>query len=459
MRKFIHLFFVTILILLAPLTVNASCNILIDGTYLISQDANGNVVEPFIENGTTYVPVRGIAKAFDIAISWDQETKTVFIGEKNGSPTLGDNINIFSGGKEFIAKDANGESVYPVLKEGTTYLPIRGIGQLFGKDIFWDNHNKTAILITKPQADASSYLSSAISNTNKQSDITALVSISGTLARDDTVITQTFIENTERYALNGFSLFSILPSDYMSGVSYLGGGNYFIYASSSVFVSDEQMQKLLDKRITTTSFSPMYINLSTQGGYITDISIKISGTLTYNYIDFNQSYTIKAKLQYPENFKFPLTPAPDKPHGDNEESISADMSENSDSKLISDLIEKYFTNAFSLKTDNIIKLLHNSDYVEMFYYKSNNQVNVYLNTMKKRLTALYENCDGTYTVDSMVYTQTDYSPAPEKAAKVIVNTFQLDDNGEKISSETEVLLIKRDGAWHLDPKIINKLIK
>lgn len=39
--------------------------ILIDGKEYQPKDANGNVVEPFIYNGTTYLPVRAIATAFD----------------------------------------------------------------------------------------------------------------------------------------------------------------------------------------------------------------------------------------------------------------------------------------------------------------------------------------------------------------------------------------------------------
>ena len=39
--------------------------ILIDGVEYTAKDVNGNVIEPFIYNGTTYLPVRGIANAFD----------------------------------------------------------------------------------------------------------------------------------------------------------------------------------------------------------------------------------------------------------------------------------------------------------------------------------------------------------------------------------------------------------
>lgn len=51
--------------------------ITLDGQEITPLDANGNSVEPFIIDGTTYLPVRGIASALGLDVSWDQTTKTV----------------------------------------------------------------------------------------------------------------------------------------------------------------------------------------------------------------------------------------------------------------------------------------------------------------------------------------------------------------------------------------------
>lgn len=58
--------------------------IFIDGSELIPKDANGNTVEPFIMNGTTYLPVRAVANAFGKDVDWDGETNTVYLGAKPG---------------------------------------------------------------------------------------------------------------------------------------------------------------------------------------------------------------------------------------------------------------------------------------------------------------------------------------------------------------------------------------
>lgn len=57
--------------------------ILIDGKEFEPTDANGNAVEPFIYNGTTYLPVRAIATAFDKDVDWEAQTSTVSLGSKN----------------------------------------------------------------------------------------------------------------------------------------------------------------------------------------------------------------------------------------------------------------------------------------------------------------------------------------------------------------------------------------
>lgn len=57
--------------------------IYIDGGEIVPKDANGNVVEPFIMNGTTYLPVRAISNAFGKDVEWDGSTQSVYIGKKD----------------------------------------------------------------------------------------------------------------------------------------------------------------------------------------------------------------------------------------------------------------------------------------------------------------------------------------------------------------------------------------
>ncbi len=57
--------------------------IYVDGGEVVPKDANGKTVEPFIMNGTTYLPVRAISNAFDKDVEWDGATQSVYIGKKD----------------------------------------------------------------------------------------------------------------------------------------------------------------------------------------------------------------------------------------------------------------------------------------------------------------------------------------------------------------------------------------
>ena len=53
--------------------------IVVNGTLLEPKDVNGKVVNPFLIDGTTYVPIRAITEALGKKIDWDGETKTIYI--------------------------------------------------------------------------------------------------------------------------------------------------------------------------------------------------------------------------------------------------------------------------------------------------------------------------------------------------------------------------------------------
>ena len=46
------------------------------------KDSNGTTIEPFIYNGTTYMPVRGTANLADMRVTWNGDTKSVYLWDK-----------------------------------------------------------------------------------------------------------------------------------------------------------------------------------------------------------------------------------------------------------------------------------------------------------------------------------------------------------------------------------------
>lgn len=64
--------------------------ITLNGQKIEPKDANGTIVEPFIIDGTTYLPVRAIANSLDINVEWDGNTNTVKLSNAKKAPfTLG----------------------------------------------------------------------------------------------------------------------------------------------------------------------------------------------------------------------------------------------------------------------------------------------------------------------------------------------------------------------------------
>jgi hypothetical protein len=131
------------------------------------KDVTGKIIYPLSYEGTTYLPIRAISCLFKVPINWDGNTKTVSLGEGDLDNITAENISNFSKGsnaeisvilnKGIVIKylnsaqtftDVNGKVVYPISYEGTTYLPVRAISNLFGAQIDWDGENKI-ITITR----------------------------------------------------------------------------------------------------------------------------------------------------------------------------------------------------------------------------------------------------------------------------------------------------------------------
>ena len=56
----------------------------VDGELIIPKDDTGNEVEPFIVDGTTYLPVKTVGEAVGKQFTWDGNTSTVYLGAVPG---------------------------------------------------------------------------------------------------------------------------------------------------------------------------------------------------------------------------------------------------------------------------------------------------------------------------------------------------------------------------------------
>lgn len=54
-------------------------SVTLDGEKLDLRDAKGNAVEPFMFEGTNYLPVRALAESLGLSVSWDSTNATVVL--------------------------------------------------------------------------------------------------------------------------------------------------------------------------------------------------------------------------------------------------------------------------------------------------------------------------------------------------------------------------------------------
>lgn len=213
-----------------PAFANDAVTVELDGTVIDCKDANGNKVDPLLINGTTYLPVRAIAAALDLTIDWDDSTKTVFINGVSVLAKKTDVINIFINGSKFIAKDANGNVVNPILENGTTYLPVRAIGEAFDKEVTWIAETKTVKLTTvAPKIDTT------VIDFNKTYAIVNKSTGKALTATDRyTVVSEDFAKKAEQ----GFK-FSATPNDGFYFIQSVFNGQNFDVSGHSVEAGGE----------------------------------------------------------------------------------------------------------------------------------------------------------------------------------------------------------------------------
>lgn len=140
-----------------------SVSIYVDGVERTFFDVKGREVHTIYYNGTHYLPVRAIGELMGKNVNWDGSTKTISLtsprtaAAASGTPDtaskdaqitveLRPDISIVVDGVRRSFTDAKGRAVYPLLNNGTNYLPVRAIGELMNKTVSWNGQSRTISL-------------------------------------------------------------------------------------------------------------------------------------------------------------------------------------------------------------------------------------------------------------------------------------------------------------------------
>jgi len=120
--------------------------------------------------GTTMVPLRVITEAFGAEVDWNANEKKITITYENFSITMYiNNKNAIINGSESAMSEA------PVIKNGTTMVPLRFISEKFGAEVSYDETTKGITVkksVNTPVSDADSQL-----NENENINVNELLNI------------------------------------------------------------------------------------------------------------------------------------------------------------------------------------------------------------------------------------------------------------------------------------------
>ena len=120
----------------------------LNGKNINFTDSEGNVSNPQMINSRTMVPMRKIFEEFDAKVDWQDTTKTIVATTSTKEITLKiDDANptvkdIATGEVTTISLDQA-----PTIRNNRTLVPVRFIAESLGKEVGWDNSERTVIII------------------------------------------------------------------------------------------------------------------------------------------------------------------------------------------------------------------------------------------------------------------------------------------------------------------------
>lgn len=117
--------------------------ICINGREFTPKDAAGNVVEPFIMNGTTYLPVRAVGEALGLNVNWDGDTHTVYLGDIDHLPYQVNNATLYDG-----TKDTSFSVAGKVCKTGVVLKTLHDYGSNYDGSAIWNTEGYETMTFT-----------------------------------------------------------------------------------------------------------------------------------------------------------------------------------------------------------------------------------------------------------------------------------------------------------------------
>lgn len=128
-------------------------------------------------------------------------------------------IKVYWDGIEKTLTDANGNKVEPMIYNGTTYVPVRAMANLLGKEVNWNQQEQAVIVGDMPVAE-----STPLSEMNDN------ISYTSTVYDLRTANTETFELKNDEYKVNNV----LLGNEGYGYITYILEGNYTRFVGKAI---------------------------------------------------------------------------------------------------------------------------------------------------------------------------------------------------------------------------------
>lgn len=112
--------------------------------FLPDKSYNPDFTVPYIEDGTTMVPVTGFADRLGMSVAWNPDKRTVTVTDPRTESVL----ELYAGSGEALLNGKPYRLALPaVIRDGTTYAPLKSLADAFGFETIWDEETETITII------------------------------------------------------------------------------------------------------------------------------------------------------------------------------------------------------------------------------------------------------------------------------------------------------------------------
>ncbi len=112
-------------------------------------------VAPYLDNGTTMIPLRGLLTEMGAEIAWDGDSQSIFVEHPKAKVELqimNPRVFVTTGGYGRVRYTLKGSA--PKIKDSRTFIPIRFVSENLGYTVTWDGETKTITVETSKATDS-----------------------------------------------------------------------------------------------------------------------------------------------------------------------------------------------------------------------------------------------------------------------------------------------------------------